>query len=224
MRRYKSIIAKLLLSLPLLLAISLSFQHYQVGLLEKKANKLFPLLANLELFSFSPILDHYIERLDTTASFVSLRHWQRGLIYEWQGGEDKLVKAVKQIDLAIAQRPGWPLMWRDLMRIGWKQGLSVDERTQLLRNFRRVGDWNRQSVKELSKLYLPRWKELGDEEQAWLSAHVPKVIGAYEWVEQTKLLVALQLLPQHLCTGIEADPEILQGCHIDLSDFVNTLK
>lgn len=214
---------KLLLSLPLLGALSLSLQQYQVGLLEKKTNKLFPMLANLDLFSFSPVLNRYIDHLETQDALASQRHWQRGLLYEWQGGKEKLDKAQAAIAQAIEQRPGWPLMWRDRMRIGWKQELSVEERTQLLRKFRRVGDWNRQSVAALTKLYLPRWNELGEEEKAWLAGHVPKVIGVYQWVEETKLLVALKLLPEDLCTGIDVEPEVLEGCEIDLSNYVNSL-
>lgn len=224
MQAYKSTLIKLLLSALLLCALSISVQQYQIGLLEKKANKLFPLLTSLDLFSFSPVLDEYIDKLATTDQHSSLRHWQRGLIYEWQGGEKNLANATAEIELAIQQRPGWPLMWRDLMRIGWKQGLSVEERTLLLKNFRRVGDWNRQSVAALAKLYLPRWKELGEEEQAWLSQQVPQVMDAYQWVEQTKLLVALQLLPRELCTDIPADPEIVQGCDVDLLDYVKSFK
>lgn len=218
-----AIALKLLLSLPLLWVLSLSFQQYQIGLLENKANKLFPMLGNFELEGSSPLLNRYIQQLSPEGGLASLRYWQRGLLYEWQGGEDNLDKAVVEIELAIAQRPAWPFMWRDLMRIGWKQGIPVNERIELLRNFRRVGDWNKQSVAELVKFYLPRWYELDEEERAWLSGHVPKVIGAYQWVEETKLLVALKLLPEDLCTGIEASLEVLEHCEIDLSDYVNSL-
>lgn len=220
-KRLKSLLLPLLLSLLLLWVLGLSFQQYQIGLLEKKANKLFPLLSDLDLFSFSPILGRVINQLDTSDELASQRHWQRGLLYEWQGGEDNLVKAAEAIELAIAQRPAWPFMWRDLMRIGWKQDISVEDRIELLRRFRRVGDWNKQSVAELAKLYLPRWKQLATEEQTWLSQQAPKVLRAYEWVEQTKLLVALKLVPEELCTAIEAEPEVLAGCAVDLSEFLS---
>lgn len=222
--RAKGIVIKLLLSLPLLGVLSLSFAQYQVGLLEKKANKLYPLLADSALSSSSPVLERYIDQLASKDSFTSLRHWQRGLLHEWQGGEDNLNKATTAIELAIEQRPGWPLMWRDLMRIGWKQDLSTAERSELLRRFRRAGDWNKQSVAELVKLYLPRWQQLSAAEQAWLSQQVPKVLGAYEWVEQTKLLATLGIVPAELCKGIEAEPEVLAGCVVDLDEIVNQLE
>ena len=224
MSQQKPVLIKLLWSLPLLFLLSLCFQQYQIGLLEKKINKIYPKLSSFDLSSSSPLLDLYVDQLANQNDLASLRHWQRGLLYEWQGGEENLKRAVAEIELAISQRPAWPLMWRDLMRIGWKQGLSVEERTLLLKNFRRVGDWNRQSVAALAKLYLPRWRGLAEEEQAWLSQHVPKVIGARQWVEQTKLLVALQIMPAHLCAAIEAEPEILEGCDMDLTEYVNSLK
>jgi|GEM_PF-6502573 len=208
-------ILKLLLSFLLLWVLSLSFQQYQIGLLEKKANKVFPLLSQYQLLPSSSVLPQMARQLDTADTFASLRHWQKGLLHEWQGTEQSLAQAVIEINLAIQQRPGWPFLWRDLMRIGWKQGISTEQRTELLRSFRRVGDWNNQSVAELVKLYLPHWTDLVPEEQDWLSQQVPKVIGAYAWIEETKVLSALQLIPESLCTNIQADAEVLEHCSVD---------
>ena len=213
-------VIKLVLSTVLLLLLFICLKEYRAGLLENRANKLFPLLANSELLSTSPVLITVIDQLETDDRYTSFRHWQRGLLYEWLGGDDNLVKAVKEIEIAIEQRPGWPL-WRDRIRLAWKLRASSMERTELLRRFRRIGDWNRQSVTELTRLYLPRWRFLSPEEQDWLFLHAPYVVGNQAWVEIAASLVSKGILPASLCMGVTDLPSELSAKCVVGSSYIH---
>ena len=213
----KAIGLKLLLSLPLLWVLNLSFQQYQLGLLENKANKLFPKLVEEAISVDDPILNKVIVQLEAPGSLVSLRLWQRGLLYEWLGGRDNLILALSEIKLALEQRPGWPLMWRDLIRINIKLGAPVEVRTALLERFQRVGEWNRQSVLEISRFMLLIWEHLSIRERNWLLHHAATMLGEELWLEQTRELTSLNVIPMEVCIGEWHTMERASACKVGKS-------